>query len=144
MPSFYTHGSDQVEQRRLTAMNRLLNDACLKPLALVEGQRVIDFGAGLGQFTRAMARVTLAPAVGIERSSDQIKEAIRQAKADGEADLLEMREGSVEEPPLRDDEWERFDVAHARFLLEHVSDPPRGGSGYGPRRPFWRARRSCR
>jgi len=25
--------------------------------------------------------------------------------------------------PLRDDEWGTFDLAHARFLLEHVRDP---------------------
>ena len=27
------------------------------------------------------------------------------------------------EPPLRAEEWGSFDVAHARFVLEHVRDP---------------------
>jgi 2-polyprenyl-3-methyl-5-hydroxy-6-metoxy-1,4-benzoquinol methylase len=70
-----------------------------------------------------MARVTGVPVVGIERSEAQILEAARQAASDHESDLLEMREGSVEDPPLADEEWGRFDVAHARFLLEHLPDP---------------------
>ncbi len=38
--------------------------------------------------------------------------------------LLDLRQGDVGDPPLRDDEWGTFDLAHARFVLEHVQDPP--------------------
>jgi len=61
--------------------------------------------------------------VGIERSAEQIAEARRQAVAAGEEDLADSRQGDVFAMLLRDDEWGRFDVAHARFLLEHVPDP---------------------
>src|SRR5215216_7055179 len=56
--SHYAHGTDPAEQQRLTAMNRLLNDAFVAQAGLAEGERVLDFGAGLGQLSRAMAKVT--------------------------------------------------------------------------------------
>ena len=123
MSSHYSHGSDKTEQERLTRLNRRLNERCLAPANFVAGERVIDFGAGLGQFSRMIARATGARVLAIERSPEQIDEALRQAAAEGEADLLTMREGDVLSPPVRDDEWGTFDVAHARFLLEHVPNP---------------------
>ena len=121
--SHYAHGTDPAEQQRLTAMNRLLNDAFVAQAGLAEGERVLDFGAGLGQLSRAMAKVTGVPVVGLERSDAQIREAKAQAASEGESHLIDMRQGSVEAPPLGVDEWGSFDVAHARFLLEHVPDP---------------------
>jgi cyclopropane fatty-acyl-phospholipid synthase-like methyltransferase len=103
--SHYVHGTDAAEQRRLTAMNRLLNDRCLAAARLCGGERVIDFGAGLGQFSRAMARATGVRVTGIERSREQIGEAVAQASADGEAHLIDLRQGEVEAPPLREGEW---------------------------------------
>lgn len=41
----------------------------------------------------------------------------------GEEGLVELREGDAADLPLRGDEWGAFDLAHARFLLEHVPDP---------------------
>jgi len=93
MSSQYTHGTDPVEQERLTALNRLLNEACVAEAHLSSGERIVDFGAGLGQLSRAMARVTGVPVVGIERSRFQIQEAERQAATDDKCHLLEMREG---------------------------------------------------
>jgi SAM-dependent methyltransferase len=133
-PSRYVHGTDPVEQARLSALNRLINERCLRALGLRPGESIVDFGAGLGQMTRLMARAVGAefagrpgaPAprvVGIERSAEQLEEANRQAAADGEADLVEFRRGDVDAPPLDPDEWGTFDVAHTRFLLEHVPDP---------------------
>lgn len=121
--SHYTHGSDGSEQERLTGLNRRLNERCLAPANFRAGERVIDFGAGLGQFSRMIARTTGIPVVAIERSPEQIEEAQRQATAVGETNLLTMREGDVLSPPIRDEEWGTFDVAHARFVLEHVPDP---------------------
>jgi SAM-dependent methyltransferase len=72
-----------------------------------------------------MARATGVPVVAIERDEAQISEALKQADAAGERDLLDLRRGEVESPPLRDGEWGTFDVAHARFVLEHVQDPLR-------------------
>lgn len=123
--SHYLHGTAPDEQRRLSRLNDLLNDGCLREMALAGGEAVLDLGAGLGQLSRAMAR-RVGPAgrvVAVERSAEQLAEARRQAGAAGEAGLVELRQGEAMSLPLRPDEWGTFDVAHCRFLLEHVPDP---------------------
>jgi ubiquinone/menaquinone biosynthesis C-methylase UbiE len=123
--SDYVHGTDPEEQKRLSRLNALLNGNSLRALALSEGDRVLDVGSGLGQLTRLLAR-TVGPrgsVLGVERSEAQLSEALKQARDDGEEDLLDVRLADVEALPLADDEWGTFDVAHARFLLEHVTDP---------------------
>lgn len=126
-PGRYVHGTSPEEQDRLALLNRILNDSCLREIGLSGGERIVDFGAGMGQFTRAMALAagTGARVVGIERSAEQI---VRGLELEGTIDAqapIEFRRGDVYEPPLREDEWGTFDVAHARFLLEHVADPMR-------------------
>lgn len=123
--SRYLHGTAPREQRRLTHLNQLMNAACLREMNLQRGDQVVDFGAGLGQLSRDMARAVgrRGRVVGIEFSGEQIAEARRQAAAAGEAKLVDLREGDVADPPLGSGEWGRFDVAHARFILEHVADP---------------------
>lgn len=123
--SHYLHGTDPEEQRRLARLNELLNGACLRELGLRGGQRVLDVGSGLGQLTRAMARATRAPVVGVERSAEQLEEARRNAREAGENGLVEFRQGEAERLPLRDEEWGTFDVVHTRFVLEHVREPLR-------------------
>jgi SAM-dependent methyltransferase len=63
--------------------------------------------------------------IGIERSVEQIAEARRLAREDGEERLLDLRAGDVMNLDLAPGEWGSFDVAHARFILEHVPDPQR-------------------
>lgn len=123
--SHYLHGTDPDEQARLARLNDLLNDRALDEMGLRLGDRVLDVGSGLGQLTRAMARrVELGGRVlGIERSPEQLAEARRLATAAGEAEAAEFRSGDALRLPLRDDEWGTFDVAHTRFVLEHVTDP---------------------
>jgi ubiquinone/menaquinone biosynthesis C-methylase UbiE len=109
----------------LSRLNDLLNDTSLREMNLAAGERVIDVGSGLGQLTRAIAR-KIGPSgavVGVERSAEQLAEALRQAALTGEERLAEFRQGAAERLPLCDGEWETFDVAHTRFLLEHVPDP---------------------
>jgi ubiquinone/menaquinone biosynthesis C-methylase UbiE len=124
-PTRYIHGSDPDEQRRLSRLNDLLNLATLRELALEGGETILDVGSGLGQLTRAMARSTgpEGRVLGIERDTDQLVEARRQACLDREDTLVEFREGDALALPLGDAEWGTFDVVHTRFLLEHVSDP---------------------
>jgi len=122
-PSQYVHGTDPVEQRRLSALNRLLNETSLSHMAPRAGERVLDLGSGLGQLTRGMARATGVRVLGIERSAEQIAEALRLASEAGEDALVEFRPGDALDPPLSPAEWGTFDVAHARFVLEHVPEP---------------------
>ncbi|MEE8525008.1 MAG: SpoIIE family protein phosphatase, partial [Thermoanaerobaculia bacterium] len=61
--------------------------------------------------------------VGIERSAEQLSRAWQLARDEGEEGLVDFRSGSADRPPLEENEWGTFDVAHARFVLEHVSDP---------------------
>jgi SAM-dependent methyltransferase len=119
----YVHGTQPEEQSRLTRLNGLLNEGSLREIGPRPGERMLDVGSGLGQFARAVAKITGVTAIGIERSAAQIAECMRQASAAGEAHLVEPREGDALSLPLRDEEWATFDIAHARFLLEHVRDP---------------------
>ena len=122
--SIYIHGTDDDEQRRLSLMNDvLLNSAMLREMNLRGDERILDLGSGLGQFTRMMARaVPDGHVVGIENSDEQLATARRLAADDGEATLAEFRAGDALNLEI---EWEMFDVAHTRFLLEHVPDPLR-------------------
>jgi SAM-dependent methyltransferase len=121
--STYIHGTAPDEQARLSLLNDLLNVGSVRELRLQGGERILDVGSGLGQLARAMARVAGVPVVGVERSAEQIAEAGRQAGLAGEDALVEFRHGDALHLPLRDDEWGSFDVAHTRFLLEHLRDP---------------------
>jgi SAM-dependent methyltransferase len=121
----YIHGTTAAEQGRLSLLNDLLNGASLRELDLRGGEKILDVGCGLGQLTRALARAAgpRGRVIGIERDSRQRAEAVRQARAANEENLVEIREGDALSLPLRDDEWATFDVAHARFVLEHVRKP---------------------
>jgi ubiquinone/menaquinone biosynthesis C-methylase UbiE len=122
--STYIHGTADDEQRRLSLMNDvLLNSAMLREMNLRGDERILDLGSGLGQFTRMMARaVPNGHVVGIEYSEEQLASAKRLAANDGEATLADLRSGDALNLDLGD-EWETFDVAHTRFLLEHIPDP---------------------
>src|SRR5439155_4183436 len=123
--SRYLHGTDPPEQARLARLNDLINRRSLAEIGLSGGERILEVGSGLGQFAREMARRAgpAARVLGIERSPAQIRGAARAARAAGEAALVEWRRGDVLRLPLRRGERGSFDVAHARFLLEHVPDP---------------------
>lgn len=123
--SYYIHGSSPEEQQRLSKLNDILNEGCLRELNLQGGERILDVGSGLGQFTRQMARAagTNGYVLGIERDDAQLKEAGRLAAQAGEPHLADFRQGDALRLPLQEGEWESFDIAHSRFVLEHVSRP---------------------
>jgi len=121
----YLHGTAPDEQDRLGLMNELLNANSLREMHLAPGERVLDVGCGLGQLSREMAR-QVGPSgavVAVERSREQLAVAQRLAAEAGEARLVDFRAGPAEQLPLAAGQWGTFDVAHARFLLEHVPDP---------------------
>lgn len=119
----YVHGTHAAEQRRLADLNAIVNRASLAALAPRPGERMLDVGCGLGQFARDVARVTGAPTVGVERSAEQLARATALALEAGEAGRVDFRSGDATALPLVDGEWGTFDLAHARFLLEHVGEP---------------------
>lgn len=126
MTDAYIHGSSDDEQRRLALMNSLINPVCLEALAPGSEQRVLDVGAGTGQFTREIAARLDASAVVVAVERDPRQRAAAEAagpSANGAS--IEWRAGSAEDPPLTDDERGRFQLAHARYLLEHVPRPQR-------------------
>lgn len=121
----YIHGTDRDEQSRLATLNRLLNQQSMSRLAPRPGDRVLDVGCGFGLFANEIAeRVGGAGlVVGIEREAAQIEEGKRLAAANALAFRADIRQGDAYAFPLRDNEWGTFDIAHARFVLEHLSRP---------------------
>src|SRR5216110_1658194 len=86
----YIHGTSPEEQRRLSLMNDvLLNPTSIREMALGGDERIIDFGSGLGQFTRAMAgAVPRGMVVGIERDEAKLAGAKRLAIENGDAERV--------------------------------------------------------
>jgi ubiquinone/menaquinone biosynthesis C-methylase UbiE len=123
--SHYLHGTAPEEQERLARLNDLLNDGALREMALGGGEMVLDVGCGLGQLARDIARRVRprGAVIGVERSTEQLAQARRLADRAGEGGLVEFREGEATRVPLQEKEWGTFDIAHARYLLEHVPDP---------------------
>jgi SAM-dependent methyltransferase len=119
----YIHGTAPDEQGRLSRLNALLNESSLARLRVRPGERVLVVGCGIGQMARAMAGLCgpNGRVVGVERSAEQIAAGKRLEMEHAAA--VDIREGDAVALPLRADEWGTFDVAHARFLLEHVTDP---------------------
>ncbi len=105
--------------------DRLLNQACLKELNLTGGERILDVGSGLGQFTRLMAQAA-GPAgrvLGIERDPGQISGARERIAGSAMESNIAFRNGDAMDLPLEAGEWGSFDLAHTRFVLEHVPEP---------------------
>src|SRR5215831_11304091 len=121
----YLHGTSVREQARLSKLNLSLNGLSLRELELTAGTRVIDFGCGLGQLTRDIARAVMpgGTVVAFDVSSDQLTRARALAEEAGEEDLVEYRQVDVGKPPYAAGERGTFDLAHARFMVEHVRDP---------------------
>ncbi len=122
--SGYIHGTHREEQERLAILNQLLNDRCLAKIELNGDEKVLDVGSGLGLFSRQIgSMVSQGSVVGVEKSPQQLSTALRWAEEANEANLVDFREGSAYDLPLRSDELNTFDLAFVRFLLEHLDNP---------------------
>lgn len=125
----YIHGSSSTERQRLALMNELINARCLQAVQLRQEPLVLDVGAGTGQFTRLMSQhlPLSSRIVAVERNPEQRDAALQlTATQAGSAALgcnIDFRLGDAFDLPLSPAEWGRFDLAHTRFLLEHVVNP---------------------
>jgi len=143
----YIHGTSAEEQARLSRLNDWLNARCLREVGLRAGERVLDVGCGLGQFSRLMAREMrrmdrIAPmdirgvpqgsalggaarpapgarVVAVERDPETLDAARKLAADVGETALVDFRQGDVLHLPIEAHE-RGFDVVHCRFVLEHM------------------------
>jgi ubiquinone/menaquinone biosynthesis C-methylase UbiE len=110
----YIHGTDAPEQHRLVELNRLTNGPFIEFLGVRANSRAIEVGSGLGILAAGVAEA--APnvrVVGVELSSDQLASARRHrgvAFVQADAHALPVGDST-------------FDLAYARYVLEHVSDP---------------------
>lgn len=123
--AIYIHGSTPKEQNRLSKLNDILNQRCIEALNLKGGEKILDVGSGLGQFSLAMAK-QVGPegqVIGIERDHAQITSAKALAKQNPQIQNLEFRSGNAYDLPLSNSEVASFDVVHTRFLLEHLASP---------------------
>ena len=117
----YLHGTSDEEQDRLALMNGILNEGELAALGLAGNERCLELGAGTGVFARELAaRLPRGSVLAIERDERQLWTAVKSERPPAN---LELRRGDALDPPLSEREWGRFDLVHARFLLEHLQDP---------------------
>ncbi len=113
----YIHGTEPSEQRRLAALNQLINASFLAFMDFTQASAVLEVGSGMGLLTRDVAlRLPHAELVGIEYSEKQL------AQADHTVANLRFVQGDAHELEFEDD---RFDVVYCRCLLECIYDPLR-------------------
>ena len=99
---------------------RIVDEALLKP-----GDRVLDCGCGTGTLAVVAKRI-VGPGgrvEGIDLSKDQLKIATKKAIAEGLD--IEFQEGSIDELPFRDNE---FDAVFSTLMLHHVPEEVKKGA----------------
>lgn len=100
-----------------SVVDRILNADCLRELGLGRDDRVLDIGCGSGVLAREMAKHAREVV-----AVDQDRAALIRAGAGDPDGRVDLRHGDACALPLRDDEWETFDVVHARFVLESLPE----------------------
>ena len=63
----YLHGTREEEQRRLSALNTIVNDASLREIRLRGDERVLEIGSGLGSWRGRWRGVCTPPGGGSRR-----------------------------------------------------------------------------
>ena len=110
----YIHGTDATEQHRLVELNRLTNGPFIEFLGVRPDTSAIEVGSGLGILAADVAEAAAnVRVVGVELSSVQLA-SVRRRRG------VAFVQADAHALPVGDDS---FDLAYARYLLEHVSDP---------------------
>jgi SAM-dependent methyltransferase len=109
----YIHGTNPDEQARLAQLNALTNRTFIEFLQLPPAGRVLEVGSGLGILAAAVADAASADVVGVEFAWPQLARTPARHH-------VRFLQGDAHRLPVRDGV---FDVAYARYVLEHVHDP---------------------
>ncbi len=125
--SQYVHEGDEDYERLLT-LNKLVNQRYLEFLRLNSGMKILNVGSGPAILATEMANEMNGNGkiYCIERDDKVCEKAEELITKNNLSDNIVIRKGDVVDNfPLNEDEWGTFDLAEARFLLEHVHDPQR-------------------
>jgi SAM-dependent methyltransferase len=95
---------------------------CAERLGLGSVRSVLDVGAGVGHWGRALAEVLSGEArvTGIDREPEWVAEATRRADAAGVGDRFAYLQGEAERLPFED---ATFDLVTCQTVLIHLPDP---------------------
>lgn len=119
--NIYLHGHLREEQTRLSLLNEILNPDYLEQVGPWSVTRIIDFGCGLGHIAREIKKRSLRDTVviGLDRDEQQLATA-RELTPGHEVEFVHH---DVLQRELKPEWLKAFDIAHARFLLEHMPHP---------------------
>lgn len=95
-------------------------DALVRHLGPLDGRRVLDLGAGVGEVALEVHRRTGASVVGVDISRRAVEAAQRRIRGAGAAGRVRVVRGSIAEPP-------RVGAEHA-FALDSLMFVPRPGA----------------
>ena len=110
----YIHGTDATEQHRLVELNRLTNGPFIEFLGVRPDTSAIEVGSGLGILAADVAEAAAnVRVVGVELSSVQLPASVV---------VVASHLSRLTHTPFQCGD-DSFDLAYARYLLEHVSDP---------------------
>lgn len=118
----YTLAQGLEAKQRLSLLARICKPttlALLERAGIKSGYRCLDVGSGGGEVTLDMARMVgpAGTAVGMDIDAVAVQLARDEAKDEGVSNV-EFRVAGIESLSDRD-----YDLAYARFLLGHLSDP---------------------
>jgi SAM-dependent methyltransferase len=116
--SNYIHGTNNIEQSRLSLLNEITNSSFFDFIDMENGESVLEVGSGIGIFANTIAsRYPDSKVIGIDISPDQI---IKANNNFSQTQNLSFVEGDALSIKFIDDS---FDVVYCRYLLEHVLNP---------------------
>ena len=115
----YIHGTEAGEQARLATLNALTNKAFTDWLSLRGSEVVLEVGSGLGILAAEVARRVRDGAV---YSVERLPEQVATAKGNIGLPNLHVVLADAHDLPFASGS---FEVAYARYVLEHVGNPHR-------------------